>query len=117
MLVALQNVDLAHGRGYQANFHRFMSEIDALNTELKHTFAGKTGLQFMLFHSAWGYFAWADGLEQVPIEFEGKAPKPAQLKELIQHARQKSIRVLFAQPQFSAKSAALVAREIGDRVV
>jgi len=71
----------------------------------------------MVFHPSWGYFADAYGLEQVPIEIEGKEPKPAQLKELIEHAREKEIKVVFAQPQFSAKSAGLVARSIGGQVV
>ena len=70
----------------------------------------------MVFHPAWGYFARAYGLQQVPIEIEGKNPKPALLKELIVHAREKGIRVVFVQPQFSTKSAEIVAREIGGRV-
>jgi len=53
----------------------------------------------------------------VPIEIEGKEPKPAQLKELIEHAREHGIKVIFVQPQFSAKSAEMVAREIGGQVV
>lgn len=70
----------------------------------------------MVFHPAWGYFAHDYGMEQVPIEIEGKDPKPAQLKELIQHAREKGIKVIFVQPQFSTKSAGVVAREIGGQV-
>ncbi len=70
-----------------------------------------------VFHPAWGYFADAYGLQQVPIEMEGKDPKPAQLKSLIQHARESDIKVIFVQPQFSTKSAQLVANEIGGQVV
>jgi len=50
------------------------------------------------------------------MEIEGKEPKPAQLKELIEDARKKGIKVIFVQPQFSEKSARLVAREIGGQV-
>ena len=71
----------------------------------------------MVFHPSWGYFARAYGLEQVPIEVEGKDPKPAQLKDLIEHARENGIKVVFVQPQFSTKSAKIVAGEIGGRVV
>ena len=70
----------------------------------------------MVFHPAWGYFADAYGLRQVPIEIEGKEPKPSQLKQLIEHAREKQIKVLFVQPQFSSRSAEQVAREIGGQV-
>lgn len=117
ILNALQQMDPSHRSAYEANYHQFVSRIDALDNQLKKTFAGKKGLQFMDFHPAWGYFAQAYGLRQVPIEIEGKEPKPAQLKGLIEHARQKAIRVIFVQPQFSTRSARLVAREIGARVV
>jgi len=90
--------------------------IDQLDAELKTIFAGKQGLQFMVFHPAWGYFAHAYGLTQVPVEIEGKDPKPAQLKELIQHAREDGIKVIFVQPQFSSKSAKQIAKEIGGEV-
>ncbi len=114
---ALQKIDPAHESTYAANYRRFVSRIDELDTELKAVFAGKQGLQFMVFHPAWGYFARAYGLEQVPVEVEGKSPKPAQLKELIDHAKDTGIRVIFVQPQFSTQSAELIAREIGGQVV
>ncbi len=38
-------------------------------------------MKFIVFHPAWGYFAEAYGLEQVPVEIEGKEPKPSQLKD------------------------------------
>jgi zinc transport system substrate-binding protein len=87
-----------------------------LDGELRGVLAGKQGLQFIVFHPAWGYFAHAYGLKQVPIEIEGKEPKPAQLKELIEHARKHQIKVVFVQPQFSSKSAEQVAKEIGGQV-
>ena len=116
ILAALQEVDPVHRSVYEANFKAFTKEIDQLDADLKKIFAGKKGLQFMVFHPAWGYFAHAYGIKQVPIEIEGKEPKPAQLKELIQHARENSIKVVFLQPQFSSQSADVVAREIGGQV-
>ncbi len=116
ILTALQEADPAHRSDYQANFKTFTAQIDQLDADLKKTLAGKQGLQFMVFHPSWGYFAHAYGLKQVPIEIEGKDPKPAQLAELIRHAREEGIKVVFVQPQFSTKSAKLVAREIGGQV-
>jgi zinc transport system substrate-binding protein len=116
ILAALQESDPDHRSVYEANFKAFAAQIDKLDADLKKTFAGKKGLQFMVFHPAWGYFAHAYELKQVPIEIEGKDPKPAQLKKLIQHARENDINVVFVQPQFSTKSAELVAREIGGQV-
>jgi zinc transport system substrate-binding protein len=117
ILTALQEIDPSHAADYEANHDQFVSKIDALDSELKTMFADQQGLRFMVFHPSWGYFAHGYGLEQIPIEIEGKNPKPAQLKELIEHARENNIKVVFAQPQFSAKSARLVAGEIGGQVV
>ena len=116
ILKALQEAAPQYANELQANYNSFAARIDALDQELKQILAGKSGLQFMVFHPAWGYFAKAYGLTQVPIEIEGKDPKPAQLKELIKHAKEEGIKVIFVQPQFSTKSAKTVAREIGGQV-
>ena len=116
ILAALTEIDPDHRSAYEANHRQFVQEIDRLDADLKKTFEGKQGLRFMVFHPSWGYFARAYGLEQVPIEIEGKDPKPAQLKELIEQARESGIKVVFVQPQFSVKSAKIVAGEIGGRV-
>jgi zinc transport system substrate-binding protein len=116
IVTALQEIDAANHSGYEANYKAFIAMLVDLDGELRGIFAGKGRLQFMVFHPAWGYFAHAYGLRQVPIEIEGKEPKPAQLKDLIEHAREHQIKVLFVQPQFSSRSAEQVAREIGGQV-
>ena len=116
ILGALNEIDPQHRSIYKANFKAFTAQIDQLDADLKKIFAGKTGMQFMVFHPSWGYFAHAYGLKQVPIEIEGKNPKPAQLTALIQDARNEGVKVIFVQPQFSTQSADVVAREIGGQV-
>ena len=71
----------------------------------------------MVYHPSWGYFADAYGLEQVPIEIEGKEPTPRELKGLITQAKELGVKVIFIQPQFSAKSAKVIANAIGAQVV
>jgi len=114
---ALVTVDPDNRVRYEQNCAAFLHEIEALHTELAALFTASQGTRFMVFHPSWGYFAQAYGLEQVPIEIEGKDPKPAQLKDLIQHAKMRGIQVVFAQPQFSAKIAEMVAREVGGQVI
>ncbi len=117
IMAALQDADPAHKSDYEANYKHFMATIDELDGQLKQTLAGRQGFQFMVFHPAWGYFAQDYGLVQVPIEIEGKDPKPAQLKALIEHARESKINVIFVQPQFSTKSAEQIAKAIDGQVV
>jgi zinc transport system substrate-binding protein len=113
----LVSIDPVHRSKYERQHQRFTVEIDEIHGKLKSLFDGKDGQEFMVFHPSWGYFAHSYGLRQVAIEVEGKAPKPAQLKELIEHAKANNIKVIFVQPQFSRKSAELIAREINGRVV
>jgi zinc transport system substrate-binding protein len=53
---------------------------------------------------------------QLPIEAEGKEPKPTRLRELIEYTKKNNIRVVFVQPQFSSKSAKIIANAIGGQV-
>lgn len=117
ILEALQNADPEAREFYARNFQAFIATVDRIDGELEQVFAGRHGLAFMVFHPAWGYLAQAYGLRQVPIEVEGKAPKPAQLQALIAQAREQGLKVVFVQPQVSDRSARLIAREIGGQVV
>ena len=117
ILNALVENDPAYRSVYEANTRVFVAKLAALDIDLRTSFADRQGRQFMVFHPAWGYFAHSYGLQQVPVEIEGKDPKPAQLKALIEHASENHIKAIFVQPQFSSKSAKLVAKEIGGQVV
>jgi len=87
ILEALLEIDPANRLTYQANHGAFAKEIEELDKDLKNIFSDKKGLKFTVYHPAWGYFARAYGLEQVPVEVEGKEPKPEQLKALIEHSK------------------------------
>lgn len=101
---------------FTANFRRLDSDLDALDQAIRHTLADLPQRRFMVFHPAWGYFADAYGLEQIPIEKEGKEPGPRRLAALIDQARRDQIRVIFVQPELSHKAAEQVANAIGGRV-
>ena len=114
---ALVQVDPDNRAVYETNYQTFIKELDKVDQELKNVFAGREGMRFMVFHPAWGYLARDYGLVQIPVELEGKEPKPSQLRALIQEARDEDVKVIFVQPQFSTKSAQVIAKAIGGRVV
>ena len=118
ILTALSQADPAQAHVFRANFREFINDIVDLDTELLALFAGRPGRgRFLVFHPAWSYFAQAYSLTQIPIEVEGKAPKAAQVKDLIAQAKESGIKVIFVQPQFSAKEAEVIAQAISGRVV
>ncbi|WP_045220899.1 metal ABC transporter solute-binding protein, Zn/Mn family [Desulfonatronum thioautotrophicum] len=117
ILAALTELDGAHAAVYEANYTAFMAEIDALDADIRQTLAGHEGAAFMVFHPAWGYFARQYGLEQIPVEIEGKEPRAQDLQQLIQRALEGDIRVVFVSPQFSTRSAETIARAINGQIV
>jgi len=117
ILGALAAADPENMDFYTANYNAFVKEIDALDQYLIEMLKDNAGMQFMVFHPSWGYFARDYKLKMIPIEIEGKNPKPAKLQALIRHARDEAINVIFVQPQFSTKSADLVAKEINGQVI
>lgn len=110
-------IDPANKDIYQEGYEKIIREIDLLDKELVKIFKGKEGMEFMVFHPSWNYFAKTYGLKQVPIEIEGKEPKPVQLISIIKYAKEHKIRVIFVQPQFSKKSAKIIAKEIHGEVI
>ncbi|EMG36165.1 ABC-type metal ion transport system, periplasmic component/surface adhesin [Desulfocurvibacter africanus PCS] len=112
ILEGLKAVDPENAATYEANCQAFLSELDALDARIRAILAPARSKEFLVFHPSWGYFAQDYGLVQVPIEIEGKEPKPEELVKLAGFASKHRIRAIFVQPQFSRATANVVAREI-----
>ena len=112
------DIDPSYAEQYKANYKAFIREIEGLDSDIKDIFSDRrSSSKFIVFHPSWGYFAKAYGLEQVPIEMEGKEPTARELAVLITEAKEHNARAIFVQPQFSIKSAETVAKAIGAQVV
>ena len=123
-LVLVQNLrddlcalDPAGAGTYRRNAQALSDRIRALDRDLTSLFAPRKGMTLLVFHPAWGYFCRDYGLVQLAVEAEGKEPKPAQMKALIDQGRERKVKVLFVQPQISSKSAATLAKALNARVV
>lgn len=114
---ALIELDPNHTEEYEDNLAAFTSDIDTLYKETATALKDLKTRKFMVFHPAWGYFAQDYNLEMIPIEVGGQEPSATELAEVVQHARDNNIKVIFAQPQFDPKSAHTLADEIGGEVV
>lgn len=113
----LVKLDPSRQPEYQVNLNNFIAEIDQLDQKIQQNLASIKDRKFMVFHPAWGYFAQDYNLEQEPIEVGGQEPSAAELAELISEAKQENIKVIFAQPELSTRSAETIAQEIGGEVV
>ncbi len=114
---ALAEQDPDHREIYRRNYREFAERLDQLHNTLKETLKPVDGKKMFVFHPAFGYFADAYGLTQVPIELQGKSPSPRELNTIIQKAREEGIQTIFVQKQFSERSARTIARALDGEVV
>lgn len=113
----LVETDPDNAATYQQNYETLANELEQLDAEIRALLAPYKGSRFYVFHPSFGYFADAYGLEQIPVELDGKSPSPRQLAQLIDQARADQVKVIFVQQQFPAGSARAVADAIGGSVV
>jgi len=113
----LKAVDPRHAAAYERNLKALQADLDEVDARIAEALAPLKGRKFFVFHPAFGYFADAYGLKQVPVEIEGKSPGPRRLAALIEKARREGVKVIFVQPQFSPRGAQAVAEAIGGVVV
>lgn len=117
MCAALVRIDPAHKSDYENNRDNFVFELKTLDKDIAGVLAPYRGRAFYVYHPAFGYFGRAYGLRQAAVETGGKEPATEHITRLIRQARRDNVRVIFVQPQFSQKSADLLAKEIGGVVV
>lgn len=102
---------------YEANLKAFSTKLDSIHKFIEEKLLPFKDSKFIVYHPSWGYFAKRYDLIQIPIEVEGKEPKPAQMANIIKEAKEHSIKVIFVAPQFSKKSATTIAKQTGAKVV
>jgi len=101
---------------YEANYLSLVSKIQELDKKARELFSGVQNRSFMIFHPNLGYMARDYGLEEIPVEYEGKEPPPSRLKELIDRARKDGLNTIFVQREYDTKNAKAIADEIGAEV-
>lgn len=113
MLEAVVKIDPANKETYQANYDRFIGQLTETDSLIQEKLANVTSRAFIIYHPALAYFAQDYSMHQHSVEFQGKNPSPAQIKELVDLARKEQIHTLFMQKGFDAKNMEVLARELG----
>ena len=101
----------------QENSRQLVQQLRDTDRELAEKLAPFRDQSFYVYHGAFGYFADAYGLKQVPVELSGRTPEPRQIASMIDKAKEEGVSVIFVQPQFDQNSAKAIAESIGGNVV
>ena len=102
---------------YKTNLKAFHNDLDKLDLEIAEKLKGIRKRKFMVFHPAWGYFAKQYDLVQLSVEIDGKSPKPRALAKLMKQAKKYNVKAIFTQPEFSTKTAQIIAKELNIEVI
>ena len=117
ILDALCTLYPLHVKAFEENYNAFINSIDTLDGTIKETLKEVKNRSFIVFHPSFGYFAARYNLEQIPVEVSGKEVKPSELASIIKVAKEEGAKVVFVSPQFSQKSAQIIAKEIGGKIL
>lgn len=115
---ALAEAAPEHADALRANAESYKASLAALEAKMHAGLAPHAGARVMTFHEAFPYFARDFGLELVGVvEREpGTAPSARELAETMELVRQRGVKALFTEPQYSDRSAQVIARETGVKV-
>jgi zinc transport system substrate-binding protein len=113
----LVKIDPDNKEYYAKNKDAYISSLKELDDTIMQTFSGLKTKKFMVYHDSWGYLAYDYGLEQIPIQKEGKEPTPEGIATLIDQARENNITIIFASPEFEIQTAKTIAEEIDGNVI
>ncbi|MFT3740899.1 MAG: zinc ABC transporter substrate-binding protein [Breznakibacter sp.] len=103
------NDSIALTKGYG----HLKADIDHMDSLYRASLQPLPHRAFMIYHPVMGYVARDYGLQQLPIEIEGKEPSVNDIKQLIANARGQNAKVIFIQQEYDTRNAQLIADETG----
>ncbi len=111
---ALSAIDNEHTTSYQENLTKYTATLKTLDTIISQQLQPYQQKQFISFHEAFQYFARDYGLvSAISIEaYPGKEPTPKYLQALINLIKEKKLKAIFSEPQFSPRIVETLAQDL-----
>jgi zinc transport system substrate-binding protein len=103
-------------QNYESNYQLLVSKIHELDGKATRLFSDVPTRCFMIYHPNLAYLARDYGLEEIPVEYEGKEPSPSRMRELIDRARKENLKTIFVQIEYDTKNAKAIAGETGSHI-
>ena len=117
MCRALIEIDSLNASYYQANCDKLIQRIDSVESVVSQLLAPYRGEAFAIYHPSLTYLARDYGLSQLCLENMGKENSALTLKNTIDEAIDKGVKVVFVQQEFNPRQVATFARELDAEVV
>lgn len=114
----LKELNPENTEAYESNTNTYVAKLEDLKTEMHEELDNLPNRDIITFHEAFPYFAEEFNLNIAGvIEIEPDSePSAKEIEEVINTIRNKNIKSLFTEPQYSAKVAETIATETGATV-
>ena len=114
----LATLDPANAEKYKSNATVYTKKLESLREDMHTNLDNVKTKDIITFHEAFPYFAKEFNLNIIDvIEREpGTEPSPKELEETIAKVKQQNVKALFAEPQYPAKAAEVIAKETGAKI-
>lgn len=96
---------------------RLLEHIDALDTYCATRIKAEGVEAMMIYHPAYTYYARDYGIEQIAIEHDGKEPSLRQTTALIEKAKERGVKAILRQPQYSEDKVRAIANDAGAEII
>lgn len=113
MVRALETLDPENAKEYRMRYDRMSERLDSIDSELTRTLAGSRAHAFAIWHPSLSYFARDYGLHQIAVGQETREVSAAKMKEIIDEAKEDSVKVFFTQKAYDARQVEGISTEIG----
>jgi zinc transport system substrate-binding protein len=115
--IFLCGLNPSQSQKYNSNYQLLILKIKDLDIKARKLFSDVPSKSFMIYHPNLAYIARDYGLEEIPVEFEGKEPAPSRMRELIDRMRYENLKTVFVQIEYDTKNAKAIAGETGAKIV
>jgi zinc transport system substrate-binding protein len=104
---------------YRKNSFQFSTQLDNLTQLIQESFSNVPVKEVLLAHPFFQYYFNRFGFKLIgTIEtIPGSEPTPRDLKEIIDQARQRHLKIILVNPQISDRPAQLIAEATGAKIV
>jgi zinc transport system substrate-binding protein len=109
----LKKVDPSNGVEYDANAKNYIKKLTELHGEGKEKLKDKKNRKIIAFHESLAYFAMSFDVDIVSVleMTPGAEPGQAHMAKLVKECKEKDVRVIAVEPQYSTESSAKVLKE------
>ena len=117
MAATLMTLDPENSANYMARYGKYAAHLDSVDASFAQRLAASPHHAFLVWHPSLSYFARDYDLRQIVVGEENKETSALTLREIINEAREDSVRSFFFQSDFDNRQAEAVSSSIGAQLV